>query len=259
VLNVGAEKNGRRPLSATASDFGPASGRQRPQNTFRQNVETLFAHPLRQTTILMCGIWAALNFGWYGLLNWLPTVFSELHLEMDAYESAFLTVAANAPGNLFAMALADRVGRKTQLAGSTGVSAVVGVCFALATTPMGALTAACFFNAISVGAWNSLDCLSAESFPTSLRGTALAVLAAVGRLGSTAAQFYNAELVERNAVVLLLLTSAGTMLCASAMTMALPNETAGAALQDTVATKADKLRDRDSAGGEEGIPLKVRP
>lgn len=259
VLNIGAAKHGHRPLDVTASDLSPASGQRRPQNTFRQNVQTLFAHPLRQTTLLLCGIWAALNFGWYGLLNWLPTVFDKLHLEMDAYESAFLTVAANAPGNLFAMALADRVGRKTQLAGSTGVSAVVGVCFAFATTPTGALTAACFFNAISVGAWNSLDCLSAESFPTSLRGTALAVLAAVGRLGSTAAQFYNSELVERDAVAVLLLTSAGTMLCASAMTMALPKETAGVALQDTVTIKADKLRDRDSAGGDEGIPLKLRP
>ena len=115
---------------------------------------------------------------------------------------------------------------------------MVGVSFALASTPTGAVVAACFFNAVSVGAWNSLDCLSAESFPTSLRGTALAVLAAVGRLGSTAAQFYNAALVEVS-IEILLLTSAAAMLVASALTMMLPLETAGAALSDTVGDAAD--------------------
>ena len=83
-------------------------------------------------------------------------------------------------------------------------------------------------------------------------------------------------------MAVLLLTSAGTMLCASglslslslslsasaplpfpyclslpvspAMTMALPKETAGAALQDTVTRK-----DNSSIGSEEGIPLTARP
>jgi VNT family MFS transporter (synaptic vesicle glycoprotein 2) len=116
VLNVGAARHGRPPLGVVAADFGPPeSERDRPkQRSFLGNVEVLMSPSLRQTTILMCGIWAALNFGWYGLLNWLPSVFTQLGLEQDAYESAFLTVAANAPGNLFAMALADRVGRCEQ-------------------------------------------------------------------------------------------------------------------------------------------------
>ena len=38
------------------------------------------------------------------------------------------------------------------------------------------------------------------------------------------------------------------------MTMALPKETAGAALQDTVTRK-----DNSSIGSEEGIPLTARP
>ena len=45
----------------------------------------------------MCGIWAALNFGWYGLLNWLPTVFDSLHLDLNSYESAFMVRALHFP------------------------------------------------------------------------------------------------------------------------------------------------------------------
>ena len=72
------------------------------------------------------------------------------------------------------------------------------------------------------------------------RGTALAVLAAVGRLGSTAAQLYNSLLIGLALPVsLLLLTSAATMLCASVLAALLPRETARAALDDTCATAAD--------------------
>ena len=224
VLNRGAAIHGRPALSVRLEDLGPR--RVRVQRSFRQHVEVLLAPPLRRTFVPLAGVWTALNFGWYGLQAWLPTIFTNLGLERSAYEDAFFTSAANLPGNLFAMALVDRVGRKSQLAGSTAVSAAVGVCFAFADSQLTALAAACLFNAASVGAWNSLDCLSSESFPTELRATALAVLAASGRLGSTAAQFVNAALVERS-VALLLLTSAAAMLLASVLTMLLPLETAG--------------------------------
>jgi MFS family permease len=42
------------------------------------------------------------------------------------------------------------------------------------------------FNALSVGGWNALDLLSAESFPTSSRATAMGAFGAVGRVGAFA-------------------------------------------------------------------------
>jgi MFS family permease len=45
---------------------------------------------------------------------------------------------------------------------------------------------ACLFNALSVGGWNALDLLSAESCPTRARATALGILGAVGRVGAFA-------------------------------------------------------------------------
>lgn len=68
-------------------------------------------------------------------------------------------------------------------------------------------------------------------------------------------------------VAMLLLTSAGAMLCASGMTMMLPQETAGMALQDTVGETGRGGRQgkngssSSGGGGEEDaeIPLKPRP
>eukprot|EP01044_Picomonas_judraskeda_P009600 COSAG03_NODE_1176_length_4644_cov_11.533333_5_plen_153_part_00 len=49
VLNAGAAKHGRPPLGVAAADF--ANTPTLPQNTFRQNVATLFAPPLRQVRL----------------------------------------------------------------------------------------------------------------------------------------------------------------------------------------------------------------
>jgi hypothetical protein len=66
----------------------------------------------------------------------------------------------------------------------------------------------CLFNFVSVSAWNALDCISAETFPTAQRASAMAVLAAVGRLGSTVAQFVNGWLMAAGAPAPLLLCCA---------------------------------------------------
>ena len=61
------------------------------------------------------------------------------------------------------------------------------------------------------------------------------MLAAVGRLGSTAAQLYNSLLIGLALPVsLLLLTSAAMMVCASVLAALLPRETARAALDKPV-------------------------
>jgi nitrate/nitrite transporter NarK len=55
-----------------------------------------------------------------------------------------------------------------------------------------------------------LDCLSTESYPTTLRTTGMAVLAGAGRLGSVAGQFVFSWLIDVS-VAALLLTAAGML------------------------------------------------
>ena len=47
---------------------------------------------------------------------------------------------------------------------------------------------ACLLDGVSVGAWNTLSLVSAESFPTSLRASSGGVLTAAGRVGSIVGQ-----------------------------------------------------------------------
>jgi MFS family permease len=49
----------------------------------------------------------------------------------------------------------------------------------------------CCFNAFATAAWNAVDVLSVEAFPTNTRTTAMGWCAACGRLGSLGAQYFN--------------------------------------------------------------------
>ena len=128
-----------------------------------------------------------------------------------------MVAAANLPGNLLSGLLMERVGRKGILVSSLVAASLsaIGFCFALSMSEATVVFAACCLNAVSTCSWNSLDCLSTESFPTSLRTTALGLLAALGRLGSIAAQFVFGSLVDNHQEALLIL--AGVVLGAGAL------------------------------------------
>ncbi len=114
--------------------------------------------------------------------------------------------ASNLPGNLLSALLMDRVGRKGILTGSLFAACAAAIGFRYATTEATVVLAACLLNAVSTCSWNSLDCLSTESFPTGLRTTALGLLAAMGRLGSIAGQFVFGSLVDGHTSELLILS-----------------------------------------------------
>jgi len=113
--------------------------------------------------------------------------------------------ASNLPGNLLSALLMDRVGRKGILTGSLVAACASAIAFRFAKTEVTVVLAACTLNAVSTCSWNSLDCLSTESFPTGLRTSALGLLAATGRVGSIVGQFVFGSLVEQHTNELLIL------------------------------------------------------
>ena len=136
-------------------------------------------------------------------------------------QDSFLVAASNLPGNLLSALLMERIGRKNILTGSLVAACASAICFRYATTEATVVLAACVLNAVSTCSWNSLDCLSTESFPTGLRTSALGFLCAMGRVGSIVGQFVFGSLVDGHTSELLIL--AGCVLGSGALvSMALP-------------------------------------
>jgi MFS family permease len=163
---------------------------------------------IRQTTLPLQMVWFSLSFGSYGLTTWINTLFLAVHLE-DVYFNALLFALANLPGNLLTAYLMDRTGRDKLLVGSVLCASASLLSFAaFASTSnetsdssppntYGIVLSACSFQCFTIAAWNTIDVMTSELFPTTVRSTGMGVCAASGRVGAMIAQFVNGALVGR--------------------------------------------------------------
>ncbi|XP_026091122.1 synaptic vesicle glycoprotein 2C [Carassius auratus] len=83
----------------------------------------------------------------------------------------FLGTLAVLPGNIVSALLMDKVGRLSMLGGSMVLSGIS--CFFLwfGTSESMMIAMLCLYNGLSISAWNSLDVVTAELYPTDRRGT----------------------------------------------------------------------------------------
>lgn len=206
-----------------------------------RRVAQVFAPPLRLTMLRLTVVWFTLCFGTYGLNTWISTIFRTIGLRNE-FLPTFLFALANGPGNLASFLLIEKLGRKRLLAYSMLLAAAASFLFALtsAKAPWLAVAAACAFQAFSVAGWNSLDALSTESFPTSVRTTGMGLLSGTGRLASLIAMVVNGSL-EHSVALLFAVTGSFTIL--GAMTAFwLPYEPTGRSLDDHAGVSGSSSR-----------------
>jgi MFS family permease len=190
----------------------------------------LFSPALLKTTIVLLVIWFTLCFGSYGISTWISELFVDVGVS-NAFEDAFIFALANLPGNIISIMYVETVGRRSLLAYGMAIAAMAAFGFAIDTKHKETVVFfAALFNAFSTVGWNSLDCLSVESFPTKVRTSAMGILAAAGRLGAIAAQFVNGQL-EENVPMLLFVTSV-CMVVGGASSWLLDNDNTGTALAE---------------------------
>ena len=175
------------------------------ENT-KENIRHLYARHIIQSTIAIQTVWFALSFGTYGLIIWINSIFEQINPK-SVYMNALIFAASNLPGNILSAVLLDRVGRKIMLAISMLASAVSLGFFALFSSDKflsssGVVVCACLFQAFSTSAWNTVDVLSSESFPTQIRSTGVGSCTVLGRIGAMIAQPINSFLIG-NPVLLL--------------------------------------------------------
>ena len=230
---------------------------------FWLGAKQLYLPETRQMTIALQLVWFSLSFGSYGLYTWINKLFFEVHLQ-NVYFNALLFATSNLPGNLLSAFFMDRIGRAKMLVGSTLAAVMSLMFFAYVVfrdqSAMDAkddhpplpvewiVIASCAFQMCTIVSWNTIDVLTSELFPTSVRATGMGVCAASGRIGAMLAQFINGALVARP--VSLLLVASFTLLLAAIVPVFLPNDKTGQPISDTVAGKRDV---KDDASSERGL------
>lgn len=212
---------------------------------FLRSTAKIYAPQLRQTTWPLQTIWFSLNFGSYGILTWINSLFFAVHLE-NVYFNALLFAASNLPGNLLSGFLMDQTGRTCMLVSTSLAAAASLMAFAFfaaqesadaeALNASGIVISACSFQAFTIAAWNTIDCMTSERFPTSVRSTGMGVCAASGRVGAMIAQIVNGALVG-NPVRLLLVASTSLVVGALIPFLLPAGDFSNQALEDDVQSK----------------------
>lgn len=127
---------------------------------------------------------------------------------LTVYTDGFIIAAANLPGNIFTILVMDSTGGKALLSGSLLLSSLSVFFIYVVQTKAQSLTLSCVFSGVSVIAWNALDVVGTELYPTKLRSSALGFFTGVGRVGAIMGNLVFGRLVDANCAVPVLLVSA---------------------------------------------------
>lgn len=231
---------------------------------FTDQARKLYTPTLAQCTWPLQALWFALSFGSYGLMTWINTLFVQVHLE-NVYGNAMLFSLANLPGNVLSALLIDIIGRSKLLVMSITLAALSLIAFAYVAAQETAdvetehylpkywiVGAAFSFQCFSIAAWNAIDVLSSELFPTDVRSTGLGLCTASGRIGAMLAQIVNGHLVGNPAR--LLMVAAATLLFGACTPVFLPTDLTGQAVEDVSDIPSDRqvIGTRETYSDDEG-------
>ncbi|KAF4074400.1 hypothetical protein AMELA_G00238990 [Ameiurus melas] len=134
----------------------------------------------------------------------------------------FLGTLAVLPGNIVSALLMDKTGRLSMLGFSMIISGIS--CFFLwfGTSEAMMIGMLCLYNGLSISAWNSLDVVTVELFPTDRRGTGFGFCNALCKLAAVLGNLIFGSLVSITKAIPILLASS-VLVCGGLVGLRLPD------------------------------------
>jgi MFS family permease len=210
--------------------------RSRRAETPLRGVSMLFAPDLAPLTIALTAMNACTLFGWWSFNLWLPSYLQEppsrggLGLQMLS-SSAMIVVMQIGMwfGYITFGFVSDRIGRKRTYIGYLLSAALMLLLYISVRSPMLLLALGPFVAFFATGYFSGFGAVTAEIFPTAIRGTAQGFTYNVGRIVSAAAPFMVGTLAQTRGFGTALSISSLAFLAAAAAWIWIP-ETRGRAL-----------------------------
>ncbi|XP_069483553.1 synaptic vesicle glycoprotein 2C [Ambystoma mexicanum] len=134
----------------------------------------------------------------------------------------FLGTLAVLPGNIVSALLMDKIGRLTMLGGSMVLSGIS--CFFLwfGTSEAMMIGMLCLYNGLTISAWNSLDVITVELYPTDRRATGFGFLNALCKAAAVLGNLIFGSLVGITKAIPILLAST-VLVCGGLVGLRLPD------------------------------------
>ncbi|HEY8414473.1 MAG TPA: MFS transporter [Thermaerobacter sp.] len=145
----------------------------------------LFAPEARRATLVLWTLWVTVNFAYYGMFLWLPSLMLERGFTLvKSFEYVLLMTLAQLPGLISAAWLVERLGRRFVLAVYLLGTAVAAYGFGHATATTWLLIFGAWLNFFNLGAWGALYAYTPELYPTALRARGAGAAGAMGRVAA---------------------------------------------------------------------------
>ncbi len=148
----------------------------------------LWTPRLIKSTIIGMLLWWGLNFAYFGIFIWLPTLLHKMGVPLaTGYLMTVISLLCQIPGFMAAAYLVDAIGRKKTLVLAFTSYAVLAFLFFHARTQgmaLASLMPLAFFNTIC---FSTVYAYTPELFPTRARATGSGWAASFGRTGSVIA------------------------------------------------------------------------
>ncbi|KAE8618272.1 hypothetical protein XENTR_v10009336 [Xenopus tropicalis] len=149
--------------------------------------------------------------------NFINVTFSQpkegCHIDFEEdndfliYLVSFLGSLSVLPGNIISALLMDKIGRIRMIAGSMLISAVCCFFLFFGNSESAMIGWQCLFCGTSIAAWNALDVVTVELYPTNKRATAFGILNGLCKLAAIFGNSIFASFVGITKVIPILLAS----------------------------------------------------
>ncbi|KAM9183840.1 synaptic vesicle glycoprotein 2B isoform 3-T3 [Dugong dugon] len=137
------------------------------------------------------------------------------------YLVSFLGSLSVLPGNIISALLMDRIGRLKMIGGSMLISAVCCFFLFFGNSESAMIGWQCLFCGTSIAAWNALDVITVELYPTNQRATAFGILNGLCKFGAILGNTIFSSFVGITKVVPILL-AASSMVGGGLIALRLP-------------------------------------
>jgi putative MFS transporter len=202
------------------------------------SVWKLFQPPFLGRTLLGSLLHIVVGFSLYGFIGWLPTfLIKDGHSVVSSLGYTTLMSLGGPVGSLIGLALADIVGRKASIVGSSLAAAAFGLAYPF--MPDGAplaLVGFCLVSAIYVMLATGFAMHVPELFPTRYRLRGTAVSATAGRITTALVQFAVVAIFAWQGLLGVLGTLAGILVFQALVFLVFGFETKGRPLEDVAGT-----------------------
>ncbi|MCL6637718.1 MAG: MFS transporter [Alicyclobacillus sp.] len=155
------------------------------RHSIGESFATLWQSGIAKSTVVTWVLWFTMNFAFYGMVLWLPSILAlKGYSLVHSLSYVLIMNLAQIPGYLTAAWLVEKWGRKWTLVPAMLGSALAALGFGFASNTLWIFVFGILVNYFMLGAWAGTYIFTVEQFPIHARATGIGWASGFGRIGA---------------------------------------------------------------------------